>query len=215
MVNTSLRKVAWIAAIASLSLICPLAADAAFTISFPDIVVDKNVTSSFVAPINISSAPSASVTSVNVAVGLSLASGSGSLSMLSHTPGAGIAPPGTIWNTRTINSSVSPPGLPSTSAAKFNIDSINGAVVANGAVLNITFDVSGATPGSVFDVGVNFNNLTTISDASGNPVPTNMITFDGGTVTVVPEPSPFLLIGLCGGLGVLGNWARRRWFAKK
>lgn len=167
-------------------------ASADITLSFPNTQVTPGV---FTAPVLVSSLTSSSVNSINPSIEVSLLSGpAGSILITGYSPPNGVAPLGTIWAGESVSTGInSPPSLPS-AVAKFSF-SVANPVLANGTVVLLTFDATSAAIGSVFEVNLNFNNLTTASDAGG-PLPSNEKTFLAGTISVVPEPSAWLLMAV-------------------
>lgn len=175
------------------------AAYGGFIMSFPDIQV---VPGAFTAPVIVSSS-STNVTSINPSIEVSLLSGSGSILMTAYTPLNGVAPVGTIWSGETVSTGVSsPPSLPS-AIAKFNF-SVPSPVLASGDVMLLTFDATNAAVGSVFQVELNFNNLTTAADLSG-PLPPSEKSFLAGTISVVPEPAAWLFMAVSVVSGIVGR----------
>jgi hypothetical protein len=122
------------------------------------------------------------VTSINVAIGSTLVSGNANSSLLiqSFDP---LAPVDSIWSGLPMQSSASPPGLPNKFAKLNNsIGSPDLVAIADGSVLGLVLDASGAQPGDVFDIDLNFGQLS--SAASGNDILTSRMMFMGGRVTI-------------------------------
>lgn len=126
---------------------------------------------------------------------------------------------GPIWPAHT--SGAQPSVFPLTQTVYSTSTNPQVAFNSAGTALLVTFDVTGAEVGDVFQVSLNqqgfsaaFDNTLAVADRELTP----MMTFNGVAgspgaftkITVVPEPSSFILLGLIGGVGVAGNWVRKR-----
>jgi hypothetical protein len=126
------------------------------------------------------------LTSLNVAIGTSLASGNPSSELVISSFDA-LAPADSIWAGKPVNSSASPPGLPNAFAKLNNsIASADVTAIGNGSVFEVIFDASGTQPGDIFDIDLNFANLT--SAANGATILTGDLIFEAGKVTIEASP---------------------------
>lgn len=125
------------------------------------------------------------------------------------------APAGSIWPGASVGDSTGAPfAVPDQTVANWDGASLAGSPFSAppGSLLgHIVLDLTGAAPGDMIEI--TFENAFTVWR---NPSFTDGQAFtslSGGKLQVVPEPSAFALLGLCGGLGIAGNWYRKR-FAK-
>ena len=125
-------------------------------------------------------------------------------------------PPGNVWDGAPISSFASPVLDGVISATKISTtisDTTN--VAADGDILfAVDFNTSAGLAGDVFTV--NLDNLdginpSSIKDAQGiTLVAGDDVTFNPGTISIVPEPSSLLMIGFCGCLGLAFQRRHRR-----
>ncbi len=128
----------------------------------------------------------------------------------------------TVWSsffpTPGLNTSFAPM-LPSQSASIVNV-SINQVTNTSTAVsdllMTMTLDLSSvpiSRVGETVSLNLNVNNLSAASNSDGVQFDfiNGGLTFNDGLLTIVPEPSPVLLVGACGFL-LGGSWLLLRLF---
>jgi hypothetical protein len=130
----------------------------------------------------------------------------------SYTP----TPPGNVWDGAPVFSSASPvlDGIISATKISTTISDLTNVAADGDFLFAVEFNTSAGLAGDVFTV--NLDNLdginpSSIKDAQGiTLVACGGVTFHPGTITIVPEPSSLLMIGLCGCLGLAFQRRHRR-----
>lgn len=131
-------------------------------------------------PIFVSSPDNQQLTSLNVAVGIEPEYGGGVLNL------SGYSDVGTIWPSPLTGNA---PALPGTETVISLVDS---ATEMNGIHLFLEFDLAQTEREALYNVGLNHMGFSSAAD--GSFIRTGDLEFIPGTVYIVPEPSPWLII---------------------
>ena len=185
---------------ATLSLVLlavPSAAKAIIILDFPEITAAPGIVT---APITIQGTDTIDALQIGIGIDQIVGDFSSSVTILSADPNSD---PNTIWTNAT--SSFAPPGPGGTTAG---VTIYNDGVDTSGpgTVATITFDATNTNQGEVFVINLNELGFT---QASLDGVEVPITTTGMGSITMVPEPSSFVYLGLVG-LGYFGFKRLRR-----
>jgi hypothetical protein len=202
----------------AVALLVASTSHATLTLSMPHVTVlptDTTVTMPVFAK-NTSGSP-LQLTSISTAISVSGGPGSATFGGPLPSLAANAGTAGFLFSGKTL--------LPASINANPNLARFDLAVLGAGefatlgageekTLMTITFNLSSLTLGSVFDVDISTDPLDTpdvgsssysvLGSASLTPLSVS------GSISAVPEPSAFALMGLVGGVAAVGNWYRKK-----
>ena len=178
-------------------LAIPSTAKAVIILDFPEITAEPGIVS---APITIFGGDV--IDSLNIGIGIDQIAGDlgSSVTVMDADPNIDA---NTIWTNAT--RSFAPPGTGGTTAG-LTISNNGLNTKGPGTVATITFDATNTNPGEIFLINLNELGFTK-AFLDGNEVPITSTQI--GSITMVPEPSSFIYLGLVG-LGYFGFKRLRR-----